>query len=153
MGLLLTLPFLILFTILIATAHLRKVNSRLKKTISSITLILLIPFILDVHSSHLCNEGGAPLFVKYGFGVLGAILPWVNPRHPWLTRALIIPIIVVGTLTARHLTASYHRDDITGNPYYSVGKFWHTPFTGQYVRESESERESREAESERIRNM
>lgn len=147
------LPFQIFVCLLVSTTHLRRTSGKIARSWSSVLLFLLIPFILGWHSNHLCDQGSAPPFVKYGFGFLGAILPWVFRSSPWVVRAFVIPILLIGVPLASYLTASYHRSDITGNPYYSRGRFWHTPFTGQYLRESKEAGEAREAEIQRLREM
>ncbi len=147
------LPFQILVCLLLATIHLRKTSGKIAKSASSVLLFLFVPFIMDWHSNHLCDQGDVPPFVKYGFGVIGAGLPWIFRSRPWIVRAAVISIILAGVPLASFLTDSYHRDDITGNPYYSQGKFWHTPFTGQYIRESEEAAAAREAEIQRLREM
>lgn len=146
-----SLPADLIAVIFLSTLHLRVKSGRTGRAICSLLLLGLIALVIDLKSLHLCDEGGAPWFIRYGFGALGAALPWVMPSHPWLTRVSLIPIILVGVFVARHLTASYHSEEITGNPLYSRGRFWHTPFTGQYLRELKETRAAREAEIERLR--
>lgn len=145
-----SLPVDISAVILISTLHLRKKSGKIGRTATSILLLLLIALNIDMKSSHMCDEGSAPFFVKYGFGMCGAALPWLLPSHPWITRGAVIPTILIGVFVARFLTASYHRDDITGNRAYSSGRFWHTPFTGQFQRDPNMTFERRQAERERI---
>jgi hypothetical protein len=52
---------------------------------------------------------------------------------------------------ANFQTASYHRDNITGNRDYRSGTFWHTPFTGQYPRDPSQTFEKRQAEIQQLR--
>ena len=144
------LPADIAVVILVSTLHLRKKSGKIGRATSSVLLLLLIAVIIDMKSSHMCDEGSAPFFVKYGFGICGAALPWLVPSHPWVTRGTVIPTILVGVFVARFLTESYHRDDITGNRAYSSGGFWHTPFTGQLQRDPNMTFERRQAERERI---
>ena len=147
------LPFQIFVCLLLSTTHLWQTSGKIAKASSSVFLFFLIPFILDWHSDHLCDQGDAPPFVTYGFGVLGAVLPWVCVSRPWIVRAAIIPIILIGVSLATYLTASYHQVNITGNSDYSQGRFWHTPFTGQYIRESKEAEAAREVELQRLREM
>lgn len=136
--------------ILLSTTHLRKKSRKLGKAISSGLLLFLIPLHIYSMSGHLCDEGNAPIFIQFGFAAIGAALPWVLPSYPWITRLAIVPILLVGGGVASYLTATYHRDDITGNRSYSSGWFWHTPFTGQYPRDPAMTPERREAEHRRL---
>lgn len=136
--------------ILISTTHLRKRSGKVGKTVSSVLLLILIAFLIDSHSGHLCDEGRAPIFITFGFGAIGAALPWILPALPWVTRGTIIPLILIGEFVASFLTASYHRDDITGNRRYSYGWFWHTPITGQYPRDPSMTHKQRQAEIQQI---
>jgi hypothetical protein len=145
-----SLTFEIAAVILISTTHLRKSSGPIAKSVSSALLLVLIALVIDSKSGHLCDEGRAPFFVKFGFGAIGGALPWVLPSSPWITRGAIIPIILFGAFVASFLTASYHRDDITGNRDFSSGFFWHTPFTGQYPRGPGMTFEQRRAEMQRI---
>jgi len=145
-----SLPADITVVILVSTLHLRKKSGKIGRATTSVLLLLLISLVIDMNSSHMCDEGSAPFFVKCGFGLCGAALPWLLPSHPWVTRGAVIPAMLVGVFVARYLTASYHRDDITGNRAYSSGRFWHTPFTGQFHRDPNMTFERRQAERERI---
>lgn len=145
------LPFQIFVCLILSTTHLRKTSGKLAKSSSSVLLFVFIPFIMGWHSDHMCDQGDAPPFVRYSFGVIGASLPWIFGSHPWVVRGAVIPILLIGVPLASYLTASYHREDITGNPYYSQGRFWHTTFTGQYIRESKEAEAAREAEIQRLK--
>jgi hypothetical protein len=123
------------FVLLVATCHLRKSTGSLGKAVASGLLFGLTAAIISVFGSHRCDEGSAPLFIIVFAAVISAAAPWVFGSRPWRARGLIILIVCVGALSASHLASSYHGDDITGNPSYSSGRFWHTGFTGQYPRD------------------
>ena len=90
---------------------------------------------------HMCDEGGSPLFVTLTVGALAAVIPWFRRWNVWVLRICMIALLMVGMRTASLLTNTYHGDAITGNPEFSSGRFWHTPFTGQYPRDQSRPRE------------
>ncbi len=132
----------VLIVITLATLHLRKSSGKVAKTISSILLLLLTYYLLAAFD-HACDQGRAPHFVRYGLYCFGVATPWVFPRRPWIIRATLFAALSVGMTIAIYLTNSYHGDSITGNPHYSSGRFWHTPFTGQYPRDPNIQFEGR----------
>ena len=119
----------------VATSHIRRSSGLMALAASSVTLFTLTAFTMFMYGSHKCDEGGTPLCVVVVAGFLTAALPWGLRDHPWLLRVLVAAVIFVGATVASKLAHSYHRDDITGNPRYASGRFWHTPLTGQYPRD------------------
>jgi hypothetical protein len=140
----------IFLILLLATTHLRKSSGHLGKGISSGVLCLLVAGFVHGKSLHLCDEGDAPFFLLLAFGGMAGCLPWLLPRHPWWARVSVIPVILFGTWLAQAATASYHRDDITGNKDFAAGWFWHTPFSGQYSRHPEMTFKKRYAERDSL---
>ena len=124
----------VLIVTTLATIHLRKESGKVAKSISSILLLLLTYYLLAAFD-HACDQGRAPHFVRYGLYCFCVAVPWVFPKRPWTTRATLFAALSVGMTIVIYLTDSYHGDSITGNPHYSSGRFWHTPFTGQYPRD------------------
>jgi hypothetical protein len=108
---------------------------------ASVQVFLAAFFAVGCAGVHMCHEGGSPLFLNLAVGALASIVPWFHKWNVWVLRACIIVVTIVGMHTARFLAHSYHGDTITGNPRFSSGRFWHTPFTGQYPRDQSLPRE------------
>lgn len=121
--------------LLAATTHLRKDSRPIGRAIATILLSCMTCFVVVMSGFHHCDEGGAPSFVIFSSAAITGVLPWLNRLHPWSIRIAIALTVTTGMVSATYLSSSYHRDTITGNPKYSAGRFWHTPFTGQYPRD------------------
>ena len=82
-------------------------------------------------------EGRAPLFMVLMFAGAASLGPFCIRLRRWQLPLYVFLMIIAGAATSIYLTDSYERPDITGNPAFSSGRFWHTPFTGQYPRDME----------------
>ncbi|MCX6907805.1 MAG: hypothetical protein NTY01_07160, partial [Verrucomicrobia bacterium] len=82
-----------------------------------------------------CSEGSSPLFVVFTCAGVAALGPFCVRLRSWRLPLYVFFVVIGGIFIAEYLAASYHRKDITGNPAFSSGQFWHTPFTGQYPRD------------------
>jgi len=129
------LCFAVGLIVVAATSHLRRTSTSPAKTGSSAALFVLTWLFVSFAGHHLCDEGGAPAFVVLTAAVGTASTPFLLLSRLWLLRLVVGLVAGAGMFLAAHLAASYHRDEITGNPRYSSGRFWHTPFTGQYPRD------------------
>ena len=72
------------------------------------------------------------------FGAAAAIIPWIKSISVPYRRGIAGLTVFFGMVIAMLLTSSYHGKEVTGNPEYSNGRFWHTPITGQYPRSIQS---------------
>jgi hypothetical protein len=109
-----------------------------KAWIPGVSAALIFPlavFVVGFAGFHHCDEGGAPTFVVFASAAIAAAGPFFVPMRRGLLPAYVALAVSAGMLTAGHLTSSYHRDDITGNPEHASGRYWHTLFTGQYPRD------------------
>lgn len=104
------------------------------KTGSSLLLFLSVAFGVLIAGAHMCDEGGSPPFVILSTAAVCSAMPWLALKNAWLTRIAIAVVLMSGMAAAHNLADSYHAENITGNPEYSSGRFWHTPFSGQYPR-------------------
>ena len=107
------------------------------RRISALLAFAMAAFVVTVAGTHKCNQGGPPLFLTCLCGALCATATVAIQRARWLVAVLVAAICTVGILTSSHLTDLYHHREYTGNPGYSCGRFWHTPFTGLYPRAPE----------------
>jgi hypothetical protein len=98
----------------------------------SIVLFALSAYAFHYAGKHNCAQGNPPALLEYTAGGVAAALPWIFGRLPILATLSFTVVLFAGTATARYLAESYHGAEITGNPEFSNGRFWHTPFTGQY---------------------
>ncbi len=119
------------------TAAIWKESSLWRRIVASVILSLLSFLAIEMAGMHMCREGGSPAFVVWSVTGIAATLPWIVRKNLWLLGLNIALVVTSGMHIAHSLTNSYHRDDITGNPDYSSGRFWHTPFTGQLPRDRE----------------
>ena len=124
----------IIVVLAISTVHIRQDSGTVARIFCTLMLLLLAAFTIFICGSHKCDEGDAPASIMLATAALTACLPWMLRLHPWLMRAAVAVVIYAGATIASDLTHSYHRDDMTGNPRYASGRFWHTPLTGQYPR-------------------
>lgn len=95
----------------------------------------MVWILVGVSGMHKCAEGHAPSYLAFLFASIVASIPWLTGAHPWAIRALIVVVLSSGMTCANLLASSYHQNNITGNPDFASGRFWHTPFTGQYPRD------------------
>ena len=86
---------------------------------------------------HECFEGRPPELLELVFAGIAASLAWSLGRWRWPVPLTFIMLLSAGTFTARALAHSYHSDEITGNPEFSSGRFWHTAITGQLPRDKD----------------
>ncbi len=126
------------FLLLVLIPHLRSTSGVISRVLSSIILLVVTAFVVISFGSHRCNQGGSPPFLITLTAFLAAGMPWLLTGRMRVLRGVIVLVVASsGMILANYLTSSYHRDDITGNPDYSSGRFWHTTFTGQYPREQD----------------
>ncbi len=123
--------------LLAATSHLRKTSRPEARGICSVALFLLTMLVVTASGFHRCDEGGTPSFVIFSSATITASLAWFSRLTPWQLRGLAAMTITLGMISGSRISSSYHREAVTGNPAYSAGRFWHTPFTGQYPRDRE----------------
>ncbi|MEM7391254.1 MAG: hypothetical protein AAF492_02815 [Verrucomicrobiota bacterium] len=132
------LPWLIgvnCIVLMAGTSHLTKDSGRKGRAVSSLIVFPLTFFIVSLFGFHKCDDGTSPAYIAYTTALLSASLPWIGRLPLWLGKTMIAVLLTSGAMASSYLSSSYHREDITGNDKYSSGRFWHTPFTGQYPRD------------------
>jgi hypothetical protein len=84
---------------------------------------------------HKCDEGSPPEILAFAVGGLAASLPWMLAQWRLAVPLAFVVVFFAGTFTARALAHSYHAPEVTGNPAFSSGRFWHSSVTGQLPRD------------------
>ena len=112
-------------------------NNRQARAVSAGLVFSLIALVVTVTGTHGCNQGGPPIFMVCFPAALAALIVLRVDRNRWLSALLTILICTTAILVTSYLTHLYHDKKYTGNPRYSAGAFWHTPFTGLYSRAPE----------------
>jgi hypothetical protein len=120
--------------ILLAVSPMWLWQPRWNRWISAPLTGLVVGLAVSLAGQHKCQEGGPPWVIVLGVAGLAAAGPFLVPLRRGLLPACLLVVTSIGMATTAHLARSYHRPEITGNPAYSAGRFWHTPFTGQYPR-------------------
>ena len=111
-----------------------KISSKWPLRLLSLLFTLFLIGCVFATTDHMCDEGDAPLFLMLASSLSASIFPLLFATRPWLCYGSVAFIAFSSFCASAYLTASYHRDDVTGNPRYASGRFWHTPFTGQMPR-------------------
>ena len=107
------------------------------KAAISVVLFIGAAYAFQFAGMHMCFEGSPPAVLEVLFGGLAASLPWLLGRWKWPVPVAFIAVFFTGTFLAGFLASSYHGEDVSGNPDFSSGQFWHTPISGQYPRDLE----------------
>ncbi len=105
------------------------------RLLSALIIFPLAAHYINYCGLHFCDEGNPPLFMVLTYAGAAALGPFCVRLCRWRLPLYVFLMTIAGIATSMHLAGSYHRQDITGNPAYSSGQFWHTPFTGQYPRD------------------
>jgi hypothetical protein len=85
---------------------------------------------------HHCDQG-TPYRLSAVFGVLAFILvAFIRRRGRALLGLLLIACL--GTIQSCYVSGLYHSDEMTGNPRYGSGSYWHSFLTGAYPRRSDA---------------
>jgi hypothetical protein len=131
--LLYTLPFAA-GIVAVSMSHLSWRKSALARVISSLLLFPLTWVMVYSFGNHLCDQGGAPAYISVTVAAFVTATPWLPSLSFWFQRLAAGTLILLGMFTTSMLASSYHGDDVTANPAYSDGHFWHTSISGQYPR-------------------
>ncbi|MCH7225218.1 hypothetical protein [Haloferula sp. A504] len=107
------------------------------KSIVSIVLLLTVLQSFLFAGYHKCYEGSPPMTIGWVFGLSAASLPWLIHQWKFAIPLVYFVLIATGAQTARSLARSYHGSEVTGNPAFSSGEFWHSPITGLHPRDAE----------------
>ena len=115
------------------------------KAVVSLVIFVGVAYPFQFAGMHKCYEGRPPNVLEYAFGIIAALLPWCFGNWKWPVPVGFVAVLFLGTFTARSLAHSYHCTNVTGNPGFSSGRFWHSPISGQYPRDQEKYRAFQES--------
>ncbi|MEP4077933.1 hypothetical protein [Haloferula sp.] len=107
------------------------------KAITSVVLLLTVLQSFLFAGYHKCYEGSPPMTLGWVFGLLAASLPWLINKWKFAVPLIYLVLITAGAQIARSLARSYHGSEVTGNPAFSSGDFWHSAITGLHPRDAE----------------
>jgi hypothetical protein len=107
------------------------------KAIVSIVLLLMVLQSFLFAGYHKCYEGRPPMTLGWVFGFAAASLPWLIKKWKFAVALVYFVLIATSAQIARSLARSYHGSEVTGNPAFSSGDFWHSSITGLHPRDAD----------------